>query len=153
LPAKLAEFEQWAANAGKALADGSSIPEIPIELPQYPGSVGGSYLFNGMIAPIIPYGIRGVLWYQGENNGGEGESYFIKQRALIETWRQLWGRGDFPFYFVQLPQYDKANPDPAGGDGWAKFREAQRKTLTVPSIGMAVTIDVGDANNIHPGNK
>jgi sialate O-acetylesterase len=150
---KLNEFEMWIIGARKALKDGIAIPEIPAELPQYPGSVGGNYLFNGMIAPIIPYGIRGVLWYQGENNGGEGESYFIKQKALIETWRELWGRGDFPFYFVQLPQYDKANPEPAGGDGWSKFREAQRKTLTVPNTGMAVTIDVGEPNNIHPGNK
>ena len=153
LSERLEEFERWVSGARAALREGSAIPETPPELPPYPMSVGGTYLFNGMIAPVVPYGIRGVLWYQGENNGGEGESYYVKLKALIETWRELWGRGELPFYYVQLPQFGKPNTDPAGGDGWAKLREAQRNALAVPQTGMAVTIDVGDPNDIHPRNK
>jgi sialate O-acetylesterase len=110
-------------------------------------------IYNGMIHPLVPFAIRGTIWYQGESNGSEGNSYFLKKRALIEGWRQLWGQGDFPFYFVQLANFKSVNKRPAGGDGWARLREAQRKTLTIRNTGMAVTIDIGEARNIHPKNK
>ncbi len=111
-------------------------------------------IYNGMIHPLLPYAIRGAIWYQGESNGNEGESYFHKKRALINGWREVWNQGDFPFYFVQLPNYLAANNDPKGGDGWARIREAQSKVAAnVKNTGMAVTIDVGEAGNIHPSNK
>jgi sialate O-acetylesterase len=94
-----------------------------------------------------------MLWYQGESNGGEGESYYLKLKALIEGMRKTWGQGDFSFYNVQLPNFT-GNPDlPAGGDGFSRIREAQAKGLGIKNTGMAVTIDVGDPTNIHPKNK
>jgi len=114
----------------------------------------GSTMYNGMAAAVQPYAIRGALWYQGESNGGEGESYFHKMKALILGWRTTWDQGEFPFYFVQLANFQRPNPDPAGGDGWARLREAQLKTIReVPKTGMAVITDVGEAGDIHPRNK
>jgi len=121
-----------------------------------------SVIYNGMIHPVHPYGIRGVIWYQGESNGHEDETYVQKKRTMIESWRKAWGQGDFPFYFVQLPNYVRhglqppyaPDTDPAGGDGWARIREAQGKAAArIKNTGMAVTIDIGEAGNIHPRNK
>jgi sialate O-acetylesterase len=113
---------------------------------------GGSGLFHGRVAPIAGSGIKGMLWYQGERNGGQGESYFWKMKALIMGWREAWGRDDIPFYYVQLPSFT------GGGTGWAPTREAQRKALTIPHTGMAVVTDAGDnkaewPGNLHPRNK
>jgi sialate O-acetylesterase len=114
----------------------------------------GSSMYNGMAAAVQPYAIRGALWYQGESNGGEGESYFWKMKALVQGWRTTWDQGEFPFYFVQLANFQNPNPDAAGGGGWSKLREAQLKTiLEVPQTGMAVIIDIGEARDIHPKNK
>ncbi len=113
---------------------------------------GPSTIFNGMVAPIIPYGIKGALWYQGEGNGGEGEIYFHKMRALIGGWRSSWRQGDFSFYFVQLCTHGIDNQKPEGGDGYAKIRSAQTTALSIPNTGMAVTIDIGDGD-LHPKNK
>jgi len=110
-------------------------------------------LYNGMIYPVVPFGIKGALWYQGESNGGEGDEYYSKMRALIGGWRTVWGQGDFPFYFVQLANFQKDTNTPAGGDGWAKVRMAQTKSLQIPHTGMAVIIDIGEANDIHPKDK
>ena len=110
-------------------------------------------LYNGMINPVVPYGIKGAIWYQGESNGGEGDSYYHKMRALIGGWRKVWNQGDFPFYHVQLANWQKPNDNPAGGDGWAKVRMAQLQSLQIPNTGMAVSIDIGDAADIHPKNK
>ncbi len=113
-----------------------------------------STMYHGMVAAVQPYAIRGALWYQGESNGGEGESYFWKMKALVGGWRATWQQGEFPFYFVQLANYKAPNPEPAGGDGWARLREAQLRTVReVPKTGMAVIIDIGEANDIHPQNK
>ena len=117
-----------------------------------------SYFFNGMIAPLIPYAIKGVLWYQGESNAGD-ELYSRLFSALIRDWRSRWGEGDFPFLFVQLPNFRPRTNEPCqkeGGrdSGWVVVREAQLTTLkTVPNTGMAVTIDVGDGENLHPPDK
>ena len=117
-----------------------------------------SFFYNGMIAPVIPYALKGVLWYQGESNAGD-ELYSKLFSALIRDWRSRWGQGDFPFLFVQLPNYGLRTNEPAqkqdGRDsGWVVVREAQLATLkTVPATGMAVTIDVGDGANLHPLNK
>ncbi|HYW80642.1 MAG TPA: sialate O-acetylesterase, partial [Thermoguttaceae bacterium] len=110
-------------------------------------------LYNGMISPLVPLAIRGALWYQGESNGNEGVTYYQKKQALIGGWRQLFNQGDFPFYFVQLANFRAPTEDPAGGDGWAKLREAQVDTLKVPNTGMAVIIDIGEEKDIHPKNK
>ena len=107
-------------------------------------------LFNGMINPLVPYGIRGVLWYQGEGNGSNAMEYHALFAAMITAWRAQWGQGDFPFYWVQLPNF-KAEGSYA--TEWVQLREAQAQTLSLPNTGMAVTIDVGDPASIHPRNK
>jgi len=113
-----------------------------------------SSMYHGMVCAVKPYAIAGSIWYQGESNGGEGESYLWKTKAMVEGWRKVWGQGDFPYYLVQLANFRAPNPEPAGGDGWAKIREAQTAVLSeVKNTGMAVIIDVGEANDIHPRNK
>ena len=106
-------------------------------------------LYNGMIAPLVPYGIRGALWYQGESNNGEGMLYFEKKKALIGGWRALWNKPDLPFYFVQLA------PFRYGGEpkNLAGIWEAQTATLSLPHTGMAVTVDISNLTDIHPRNK
>jgi len=146
--------EKWVALTKQALAIGCELPEPP-QLPPDPSHDAGSptTLYNGMIHPIVFFAIKGALWYQGESNGGEGDEYYHKMRALVGGWRKVWGQGDFPFYFVQLANFVQPNPDPAGGDGWARVRMAQVKSLRIPHTGMAVIVDVGEANDIHPKNK
>lgn len=109
-------------------------------------------LYNGMIHPLVPYGIRGALWYQGESNNGEGMKYFDKKKALITGWRKVWGNDDMPFYFVQLAPFTYG---PANGDATrlAKIWEAQTATLSIPNTGMAVTVDISNLKDIHPKNK
>lgn len=106
-------------------------------------------LYNGMIAPVIPFGIRGAIWYQGESNVGRAAQYARLFPAMITDWRQRWKEGDFPFYFVQIAPY------PYGGDltKGAALRDAQRLSLSTPNTGMAVTLDIGNVQNIHPANK
>ena len=106
-------------------------------------------LFNGMINPVIPYAIRGVIWYQGESiiGGADGIALYPHvEETLIKDWRALWGEGDFPFYIVQLAGQEAASNSP-------KVREAQALGLTLPNTGMAVTTDIGEAHNVHPKNK
>jgi sialate O-acetylesterase len=124
-------------------------PEPPIELATQNAP---SRAFNGMIAPLVPYGIAGVIWYQGENNAPRAGQYQAVFRGLISDWRRLWQRDDLPFFWCQLANYKKKNPEPAESD-WAELREAQTKTLTVPNTGQVLTIDVGEAGDIHPRNK
>jgi sialate O-acetylesterase len=111
-----------------------------------------SGLFNGMIATLLHNPIKGVIWYQGESNAGRPAEYRELFPALISDWRKHWHQGDFPFLFVQLPNFMKADDQPSESS-WAEMREAQLKTLSVPNTGMAVTIDVGEWNDIHPLNK
>ena len=106
-------------------------------------------LFNGMINPVIPYAIRGVIWYQGESivGGQEGVALYAHvQNTLIQDWRKLWGEGDFPFYVVQLPALQNISNNPL-------VREGQAAVLSLPHTGMAVTIDIGDPKDVHPHNK
>lgn len=109
-------------------------------------------LFNGMINPIIPYGIKGVIWYQGEGNAGRAFQYRRVFSDMIKDWRAHWNQGDFPFLFVQLANFMKADSLPAEST-WAELREAQSMTLSLPKTGMASAIDVGDAVDIHPKDK
>jgi sialate O-acetylesterase len=109
-------------------------------------------LYNGMIAPLLDYRIKGVIWYQGESNIENRKGYREMFAALIKDWRQKWAEGDFPFLFVQLPNFSKRQEKPTESN-WALLREDQLKTLSVPKTGMAVTIDLGEWNDIHPLNK
>ena len=123
----------------------------PLQLPWHPPlpSWGPANLWNGMIAPITPFAIKGAIWYQGESNAGE-ERYPIYDRVmrtLIEDWRREWGIGAFPFYYVQLANWD------TGGGNWAYLRDQQFRTLGLRNTGMAVIIDVGDPTDIHPKDK
>jgi sialate O-acetylesterase len=113
-------------------------------------------LHNGMIAPLAPFALRGAIWYQGEGNASDpkaAQEYAVRLRALVRDWRRLFGDADLPFYVVQLPGYREPSDAPAGGDAWAHLRESQRRCLTLPRTGLAVTIDIGEADDIHPRNK
>jgi sialate O-acetylesterase len=110
-------------------------------------------LFNAMINPLIPFAMRGALWYQGESNAGRAYEYRTSFPLMIKDWRSRWQQGDFPFYFVQLASFDAAGGNSTKGSTWAELREAQTRTLSLPNTGMAVTTDVGDAKDIHPKNK
>ncbi|MHB0935880.1 MAG: sialate O-acetylesterase [Armatimonadota bacterium] len=109
-------------------------------------------LFNGMIHPLLPFGIRGAIWYQGESNAARGKEYQTLFPTMITDWRKHWGQGDFPFYFVQLANF-QAGTDTGFDSQWAELREAQTMTLALPNTGMAVIIDVGESTDIHPKNK
>ena len=110
-------------------------------------------LFNAMIVPLTKFAIRGAAWYQGESNTGRAWQYRTLLPAMIQGWRRAWGRGDFPFLIVQLPNYGAGSTEPAGST-WAELREAQLLTArTVPSAGLVVTIDVGESDNVHPAQK
>jgi len=108
-------------------------------------------IYNAMINPILPFTIKGVIWYQGESNADRATQYRQLFPLLINDWRQKWGEGNFPFYFVQIANYAAADQGPVAD--WPALRDAQLSTLGLPNTGMAVTIDIGDANRIHPQNK
>lgn len=109
-------------------------------------------LYNGMLEPVIPFGIKGALWYQGESNAGRAYQYRDIFPLMIQDWRKQWGQGDFPFLWVQLANFKQPVDEPAGSD-WAELREAQSMTLSLPHTGQAVIIDRGEANDIHPRDK
>lgn len=151
LDASVELYRSWLASADKAKAAGQEIPDPPAA-PAHPLNSNGvaTGLYNGMIHPLVPFTIRGAIWYQGEANVGEGMKYHTRMKALIQGWRTVWGQGDFPFLFVQLA------PFAYGGDPsrLAELWESQAATLTVPNTGMAVTTDlVADLKDIHPPNK
>jgi sialate O-acetylesterase len=112
------------------------------------GPHGPANLYNGMIAPLLPFPIKGVIWYQGEANARAAAEYAILFPDLIRDWRRQWGQGDFPFLFVQLASYN-----PGLGQDWPLLRESQAKTLSLPQTGMATAVDIGDPGNIHPPDK
>ena len=109
-------------------------------------------LYNAMIAPLTNYAIKGILWYQGESNSGRAGEYAKLQPAQIADWRNHWGQGNIPFLYVQLPNFMDANYLPSESQ-WAALRESQLRSLSVPNTGMAVAIDLGEWNDIHPDNK
>ena len=155
LPKGLTQLEGWIAQTRKNLADGTETTPMPA-IPRHPGGEGWSGMYNAMIHPFVRLPIKGALWYQGESNGGEGDTYYHKMRALIGGWRQQWGQGDFPFYFVQLASFQGATDNPGDASGWARLREAQTQSLSIPNAGMAVitdTVPLAEANDIHPRNK
>jgi sialate O-acetylesterase len=109
-------------------------------------------LYNAMLAPLQKYSIKGVIWYQGESNAARPIQYRELLPAMVRDWRKHWNQGDFPFLLVQLPNYMERKPEPSESN-WALLREAQLKTLSLPQTGMAVTIDIGEWNDVHPLNK
>ncbi len=111
----------------------------------------GTYIYNAMIAPLLPFSVKGFLWYQGETNAGRAYQYRQTLPLLIKDWRNKW-QEELPFYLVQLSSYG-GYQNSNQGSGWAELREAQTMALQVPQTGMAVTIDVGNPNDIHPTNK
>jgi sialate O-acetylesterase len=150
------QVEAWKANAKKAKEEGTEPPRKPRSpsnprtSPHRPAS-----LFNGMIAPLASYAIRGAIWYQGESNAGGSSAslYGLQLATMIKNWRMLWDQGDFPFEWVQLPNFRAPQTAPVEPSGWVTVQEQMLKTLAVPNTGMAITIDVGEADDIHPKNK
>lgn len=128
----------------------AAIPELSgLRQYQEAGKITNLYdVFNAMVAPLIPYAMRGAIWYQGESNSTEGDLYRLKMQALVRGWRQAWGQGDFPFYYVQLSTWES-------GIDYPLLRDAQLRFLAEPHTGMAVAVDTGadDPSNIHPPNK
>jgi len=160
MPRLQAEYDaamvKWKASAEEARAKGQSKPAKPWEpkekyayiLRHSPG-----YCFNGGISPVIPFGLKGVLWYQGESNSGRAYQYRKVLPLLISQWRKLWNQGDFPFLIVQISSYLAIQDEPGDSD-WAELREAQVLTAkNVPNCGYGVSLDVGDAKDPHPRNK
>ena len=138
---------QWASAAKIAMADGKPLPpypKLPASAKAHTKQPAG--LFNGMIAPLIPYAFRGAIWYQGESNGQDGMVYRDRMEALITTWRNRWGGEDFPFYFVQICPYYQAH-------GLQFLWTAQLATTKLPNTALAGTADIGDIAGLHPDNK
>lgn len=148
-------IEPWIPPAGfKHVPALKSIADKLDDYPQKKADGGINHqtplaLYNGMIAPLVPYKIRGAIWYQGESNRGEGMLYFEKMKALIAGWRSVWNDPEMPFYFVQLAPYKYSGSETSLAEIW----ESQTATLSVPHTGMAVTVDIGNTGNIHPRNK
>lgn len=153
--------EQW--NKAFAAAEAAHAPLPPRPKPSVPMPTGlpdgnpkpdtATHLFNGMIHPLIPFGIKGVIWYQGESNAGQPWDYDKLMAALIGDWRARWGLGDFPFLYVQLAAFQTPARLPVENDGWAVIRDMQLRSLKIPNTGMAVAIDIGEVNDIHPHDK
>ncbi|MFT3773444.1 MAG: sialate O-acetylesterase [Minicystis sp.] len=146
---------QWLAYrsmADRAIEAGEDYPNPP-DGPEGPHhNYYPSNLYNGMLAPLAPYAVRGFIWYQGEGNRDRAAQYRKLFPALIRDFRQLWGGQALPFLFVQLPSYGETPPEPAESDN-AELREAQRMALAVPGTAMAVALDLGDPKDVHPRNK
>ena len=143
--ASLDDFSDMLENTGNEDPD-----KIQAETPG-PNSFP-SLLYNGMINPITPFSIKGIIWYQGESNAGRAYQYREIFPALIADWRKQWGQDELPFLFVQLANFMAPVSEPAESD-WAELREAQAMALSLPATGMAVAIDIGEADDIHPLNK
>ncbi len=138
---------KYREDAEKAKAENKPAPRPPGR-PWMP-----SGLYNGMLAPLAPYAIKGAIWYQGESNATRAYQYRRLFPTMISNWRAIWGQGDFPFLFVQLAAFGP-NGQKLGESDWAELREAQLMTLSAsPKTGMALAIDVGDIGDIHPRNK
>ena len=146
-----ADLAAWEAAENEAKAKGT---KNPLPWPQPPATETSprrpAGLYNAMIAPLAPWAVRGVLWYQGESNNDYTPEYPPHFASLIRSWREAWEEPELPFYFVQIPNYGDGEPL---GRKWARLREAQATALTLPATAMAVTIDIGEADNIHPLNK
>lgn len=146
-------IRKWREETDKAKAAGATprpSPAVPDALREY--RIAAS-IYDRMIAPLIPFNIRGAFWYQGESNEARAQQYEILLPVMIKAWRESWGEGDFPFGIIQLPNYRDPKDEPAD-EPWSHIREAQRRTArSLPNTGLIVTIDIGEAHDIHPKNK
>jgi sialate O-acetylesterase len=148
-----AAIAKWREDSDKARAAGarpSPSPGVPDALRDYRIA---SSIYDGMIEPLMPFAIKGAIWYQGESNEARAEQYNLLLPTMIRAWRERWGQGNLPFGIIQLPNYRAVKPEPEES-AWSFIREAQRKTaLTTINAGLIVTIDIGEASDIHPKNK
>lgn len=154
----------WGGTIAEAWTSGESLKKMPafadsvkafesLATPQSPANPNKvTLLYNAMLHPLLPYTIRGAIWYQGESNAGRAYQYRELFPLMIKDWRKQWKNGDFPFYFVQLANFKDKKDQPEESD-WAELREAQLMTLSLPNTGMASAIDIGDDKDIHPKNK
>jgi sialate O-acetylesterase len=156
-PRASAEYESklaaWRDAAAKAKGEGKEPPpepSNPADLMR--GNFRLANIYNGVLKPTIGYGIRGVIWYQGESNAGRAFQYRELFPLMIKSWRDEWGQGDFSFYWVQLADFMDESSEPKESE-WAELREAQTMTLKLPKTGEAVIVDLGEAQDIHPRNK
>ncbi len=141
---------KWKENAEKAKAEKKPVPAAP---QQYlTGNARPGNIFAGVVNPTLGYGMKGVVWYQGESNAGRAYEHAELFPFLIEQWRKEWGQGDFSFYWVQLADFQAEKPQP-GESTWAELRETQTKTQKLLNTGQAVIIDLGEGKDIHPRNK
>jgi sialate O-acetylesterase len=148
----LDDTERWVASARQALADRALVPAMPAypqELLPAHDVQNATALYNGMIHPLVPFALRGAIWYQGEANMGEGMRYAERMKALIEGWRQVWGQGDMAFYFAQIAPYNYGGNPETEPELW----EAQAAAQKIPNTGMAVINDIGNLKDIHPKDK
>jgi sialate O-acetylesterase len=146
-------IRKWREDSDKARAAGarpSPSPGVPDALRDYRIA---SSIYDGMIEPLMPFAIRGAVWYQGESNEGRAEQYGILLPVMIRSWRERWGLATLPFGIIQLPNYRRQNPEPEDS-AWSHVREYQRRSaMADKNNGLIVTIDIGEANDIHPKNK
>jgi len=155
-PAALSTYQSqlatWQAQSNEARAAGRPFTR---RRPRAPEGAGSRWepagLYNAMVAPLVPASMRGVIWYQGETNAARHDEYRTLFPTMIQHWRRDFAQGDLPFLFVQLANLNRSS-DPTG-ELWAWQRDAQAAALSLPATGMAVTIDIGDPNDIHPTNK
>jgi sialate O-acetylesterase len=149
------KLEAWRAEVARAESTQKPIPPRPESPDEWlRGNARPGNLYGGTLFQTIGYGIKGVIWYQGESNTGPGRAkeYAEIFPFLIERWREEWGQAEFPFYWVQLPGFSTDTNEP-GDNHWAELREAQTRTMKIPNTGQAVTIDLGESKDIHPRNK
>ncbi|RKU26539.1 9-O-acetylesterase [Candidatus Poribacteria bacterium] len=158
LPSKIKEIEEWVDKTKIALETDATLSQLPTINHPFNNHTRPTSIYNNMIHPLVPYAIRGAIWYQGESNVREGMLYHKKMKALIHGWREVWQQGEFPFYFVQLAPFNynrnaarrgiKPNPFVL-----PKLWESQTASLSIPNTGMVVTTDISNINDIHPRNK
>lgn len=149
---KVAEWkEQVEKDKAAGKPNNSRQPRPPMNETHYQRPCG---LYNGMILSLVPFAIRGAIWYQGESNAGRGKQYEELLETMISNWRRIWGQGDFPFYIVQLANFQTEQKDPNERSSWAELRESQTKVgYGYANCGLATIIDIGEAKDIHPKNK
>jgi sialate O-acetylesterase len=148
--AHIKALQEYHAKVVDALAKHKDVPTAPGLNNTGKNAWGANSLFNGMINPLLPYAIKGAIWYQGESNAGRAFEYRTLLATMIKDWRKAWGQGDFPFLIVQLAPFQRINPEPGDSD-WAELREAQLlMTKKLPNVGLAVITDWGHETDIHP---
>jgi len=147
------QLDKWKEDLEKAKTEQKPAPRQPSSPFQWlTGNARPGNIFCGVVYPTLGYGIKGVVWYQGESNAGRAWEYAELFPFMIEQWRKEWNQGDFPFYWVQLADFMAEKPEP-GESSWAELRESQTRTLKLPNTGQAVIIDLGEGKDIHPKNK